>query len=215
MTVDRDVFVAGPNHMELASGSYLNLLDPDPSLVQLEDIAHHLAQINRYTGAAARPISVAEHTILVADRLRSQGHGAATILLGLHHDDAEAYAGDVGRPLKLALGAAYAAIEETLDVVIKEALDLPWEGVDWAAIKTADDWALSAEAWHLLPSRGEGWFCWGMYDPDDQRNPPAASRLLDRGGTGVRTLAGMWLDQHHRWAGMVAAAMHGLRRDDP
>jgi uncharacterized protein len=183
--------------MELASGAYLDLLDPDPALIRVTDIAHHLAQINRYTGATRRPMSVAEHTILVADRLRALGYGAATILRGLHHDDAEAYAGDVGRPLKRALGAAYAAVENTLDEVICDALDLPM--ANYEPIKAADDWALAAEAWHLLPSRGEGWFCWGLYDPDDRANPPAESRLLDGSSLSPETLKLLWLGQHERW----------------
>lgn len=195
---DRDVFVAGPHHMETAGGAYLDLLDPQPAQISLDDIAHHLAQINRYTGAARRPMSVAEHAVLVADRLRSQGHGAATIMRGLHHDDAEAYVGDVGRPLKLALGSTYGDIEARVDAAIASVLGLPTT-CDWEAVKAADDWALAAEAWHLLPSRGEGWFCWGLYDADDRRNPPSASRLrFAAAATAVNEE--IYLDQHKRWA---------------
>lgn len=196
--VNREVFVAGPHHMETASGLYLDLLEPDVQEIRLEDIAHHLGQINRYTGACRRPMSVAEHAVLVADRLRSQGHGAATILRGLHHDDAEAFCGDVGRPLKLALGAAYGEIEARLDTAVVRALGLP-DVADWTPIKAADDWALAAEAYHLLPSRGEGWFCWGQYDPNDHRNPPFAMWLLDAQGPSSTNAARLFLNQHRRW----------------
>lgn len=199
---ERDIFVAGPNHMETASGFYLNLLSPDPQWIRVADIAHHLAQINRYTGAARRPMSVAEHAILVADRLRSQGYGADVILRGLHHDDAEAFCGDVGRPLKLALGSAYGEIEARLDAAVVQALRLP-KVDDWTAVKAADDWALAAEAYHLLPSRGRGWFCDGLYDPDDRRNPPAALRLIDRTGPSSATASRLFLAQHRRWRTLV------------
>lgn len=194
----RDVFVAGPHHMEVASGAYVDLLNPDPATIRLEDIGHHLAQINRYTGATGRPMSVAEHTMLVADRLRWQGHTAATILRGLHHDDAEAFAGDVARPLKLALGSTYSDIEERLEAAVAVALDLPPTPVDWPAIKAADDWALAAEAFHLLPSRGRGWFSDGLYHPDDPTNPPATARL--RTGLHWSTACDLWLAYHSRWS---------------
>lgn len=190
--------------MEMASGVYFDLLNPSPSDVRLDDIAHHLAQINRYTGACRRPMSVAEHALLVADRLRSRGHGAATIMRGLHHDDPEAYAGDVGRPLKLALGTVYSEIEANIAAVIVDALALPGE-YDAQAVKDADDWALAAEAWHLLPSRGEGWFCWGHYDPTDHRNPPAVFRLVDREATHPAIIKTLFLSAHRRWTDMLAS----------
>lgn len=170
--------------METASGRYVDLLKPDPATIVLGDIAHHLAQTNRFAGACARPLSVAEHALLVADRLRTRGHDAATVLLGLHHDDAEAYTQDITRPLKLALEAQvegssdYAWIEGTMGSAIHVALRLPdWTPSRRAAVRAADDWALAAEAWHLLPSKGEGWFCWGLYSPDHNDNPPRAHYL--------------------------------------
>lgn len=207
-TAARDtVFVAGPHHMETASGRYVDLLRPDPATIVLYDVAHHLAQANRYAGACRRPMSVAEHALLVADRLRSQGSGARTVLLGLHHDDPEAYAQDITRPLKLALArnyegdSNYAQIEKGLHSAIHVALGLPdWTDGRRAAVRAADDWALAAEAWHLLPSHGEGWFCWGLYDPRDERNPPRAASL-QWGEHDWAVVRDEWLTEHHAWAG--------------
>ncbi len=39
--------------------------------------------------------------------------------------------------------------------------DLPFSD---PRVKEADDWALSAEAWHLMASQGRGWWCFGLYD---------------------------------------------------
>jgi hypothetical protein len=193
------VFVAGRHHIETASGRYVDLLNPGPATITLQDIAHHLAQANRYAGAARRPLSVAEHTLLVADRLWSQGHAARTILLGLHHDDAEAYAQDLTRPLKLALDD-YPPIERALGDAVRVALSLPAsEDGDGEAIRAADDWALAAEAYFLLPSRGEGWFCWGLYDPLDGRNPRASYGLATGDPPRWETLRDAWLDRHDYW----------------
>ncbi len=198
-----------PGAIETASGRYIDPLDPSRSAVLLDDIAHHLAQVNRFNGAARRPMSVAEHTVLVADRLRSQGHGATTILSGLHHDDPEAYLNDVCRPLKRAISTLYGPLEEQALRVIWAALSLPDDGsVDWAAVKAADNWALAAEAYHLLPSRGEGWRDAAAYDPDDLLNPPAVARLF---GDEMhwRTAKAAWLGEHERWAKVVSQIRAG------
>lgn len=153
--------------IETFSGRYVDTLVPHLEGIDLGDIAHHLATINRFSGAARRPISVAEHALLVADRLCRNGHDRATSLAGLHHDDAEAYLGDVTRPLKRKLGEVYVDAEQRMLRAIWTALRLPsMEAVDWAAVKAADDWALAAEAYHLLPSRGAGWRDAAAYDPD-------------------------------------------------
>lgn len=189
-----------PGAIETASGRYIDPLKPDRGAVCLEDIGHHLAQTNRFNGAARRPMSVAEHAVLVADRLRSQGHGATTILAGLHHDDAEAYLNDVCRPLKSAMRDVYKPAEDRALRIVWAALGLPDDGtVDWNAIKAADNWALAAEAYHLLPSGGEGWRGLGDYDPADRKNPPMEA-LLSGDGWNWATAKAMWLDQHERWS---------------
>lgn len=200
-----------PGALETASGRYIDPLNPARGAVHLDDIAHHLAQINRYNGAARRPMSVAEHAVLVADRLHSQGHGGKTILSGLHHDDAEAYLGDVCRPVKGAVRSIYGPAEDRALRIIWSALSLPDDGtVDWTAIKAADDWALAAEAYHLLPSRGEGWRGLGNYDPADPCNPPQEARLPFNGWSWLIAKAA-WLAEHGRWSRNVSQNNAGSR----
>lgn len=193
----------GPNCVEMASGRFVDVLHPDPATITLDDIAHHLAQANRYNGACARPLSVAEHTLLVVDRLIRQGYGWRTCLLGLHHDDAEAILGDVVRPLKPHL-TEYTHIEANLDQVIWEALGLPFLGAngdatpDTVAVTAADDWACAAEAWHLLPSKGKGWATDGLFTPDDPFNPGSIWRLLPGSGLAWDTARSKWLTRHYR-----------------
>lgn len=190
----------GANCVEMASGRFVDILNPDPATIVLDDIAHHLAQANRYNGACARPMSVAEHTLLVVDRLLRQGYGARVCLLGLHHDDPEAILGDVVRPLKPHL-TDYKPIESNLDMVIWDALGLPFADLsddDREAVERADDWACACEAWHLLPSKGKGWATDGLFDPDDPRNPGSIWRLMRGGGLAWDTAREMWLTRHHR-----------------
>lgn len=79
----------------------------------LHDIAHHLAQINRFNGACARPYSVAEHSLLVERIGQQRGASPITRLALLMHDAHEAYAGDATRPQQAALGIAWTGFEAT------------------------------------------------------------------------------------------------------
>lgn len=91
-------------HYLSGCGSMMNEID-------VSDIAHHLAQINRFTGACARPYSVAEHSLLVAELAAHDGKSALVQLLGLLHDAHEAYTGDTSSPAKFALGLAWDQFE--------------------------------------------------------------------------------------------------------
>lgn len=198
-----------PGAIETTSGRYVDPLNLKCDDICLEDIAHHLAQTNRFNGAARRPMSVAEHTLLVASRLLLEGHSAATVLAGQHHDNAEAYLNNVCRPLKAAIRDIYGPAEDRALRVIWEALALPDNrDVDWVAVKAADNWALAAEAYWLLPSRGAGWRDLGgldvcTYDPRDPLNPPLEARLRKWEGLHWLAVRQRWIDQHRHWTRLI------------
>lgn len=201
-----------PTCIETSTGRYVDLLAPDPATICLADIAAHLSRIGRFNGACRRYYSVAEHACLVADRVRSQGAGPRTILRALHHDSAEYAIGDRTRPHQIALARVCepatfrgdAEIEERIAQAIVEALALPLLTVaDAAQIKAADNWALAAEAYHLLPSRGRGWVCDGLYDPDDPRNPPMVNPHPPHSMTPAGAEA-LFISLHNRWAQLLA-----------
>lgn len=78
----------------------IDLFNPDPALFTVDRIAHALARITRFAGLWRNPISVARHSIRVADLLRDAGHDVDTQLQGLFHDAAEAFTTDIPTPLK-------------------------------------------------------------------------------------------------------------------
>lgn len=92
-----------------------------PADICIEDIAHSLAHLCRYTGHTRMFYSVAQHSLLVAEKIPG---GSGLKLAALLHDAAEAYIGDVSSPLKQWLrnqgNFAYRDLHDTLDQAIGE-----------------------------------------------------------------------------------------------
>lgn len=121
--------------------------------LNIATIAHALAQINRFTGHARRPYSVAEHSLLVADiaerELRLDVHGQ---LAALMHDAHEAFVGDMGTPMKHALGDAFGYVEAPWQRAVQRAFALVTpSAANREAIKRADLMALAIERRDLMP----------------------------------------------------------------
>lgn len=146
------------DYVEVPSGRFVNMKDPDPATITLYDIAHKLAQTNRYGGSAKHPYNVAQHAVFVSERLRRKGYGPEIQLLGLHHDDPEAFLCDIPRPWKALLNPTYKKMTLIFEAAIWEALNLPLMSDEaHRIIKQADNFALLVEARNLLPSGGHRW----------------------------------------------------------
>lgn len=78
-----------------ASGMALDLLNPNPADIRIEDIAHQLAQQPRFAGATEIFWSVAQHSLMVARSCPENER-----LWGLLHDAAEAFLSDLVAPIK-------------------------------------------------------------------------------------------------------------------
>lgn len=111
--------------IETNSGIKFNIEYPTVDMVDIHDIATALGMICRYNGQIPSFYSVAEHSVRVAEWLIQNGHPELA-LEGLMHDAAEAYIGDIVRPMKLmpAFAEVYNELEEGVELVIGEAFDL-------------------------------------------------------------------------------------------
>lgn len=86
--------------IETVTGRRANIFEPDHDMLDLEDIATALSHICRYNGHLPHFYSVAEHSVKVAHWIEQHVFNNEIILTGLLHDAAEAYVGDMVRPLK-------------------------------------------------------------------------------------------------------------------
>ncbi len=146
--------------VETFSGSFVNVRHPDPDTIKLVDIAHALSNICRYGGHCQRWYSVAFHSVFCSVRVQRRGGSLHRQYAALHHDDSEAYLGDIPRPLKPLLGKRYKQLTDRMDRAIIQALDLPFDHTAFhdPVIKAADNWSLFVEARDLLPSGGKHWW---------------------------------------------------------
>lgn len=113
----------------MLSGRRLDLLDPSPLDVEIEDIAHGLARVARWNGQTKGDwaYSVAEHSVLVEDifsRLRP-APSPAQQLTALLHDAPEYVIGDMISPFKSAIGYDYKAFEARLEAAVHVRFGLP------------------------------------------------------------------------------------------
>ena len=113
----------------MLSGRRLDLLDPSPLDVEIEDIAHGLARVARWNGQTdgAHAFTVAEHCVMVCDlttALKPQWP-AKWQLASLLHDAPEYVIGDMISPFKAALGVDYRAFEDKLAAAIHTRFGLP------------------------------------------------------------------------------------------
>jgi hypothetical protein len=106
------------------TGKWVNPLDFKVEDFSEVDMAHGLANINRFNGHVKRPISVAQHSYFVSKLVEQ--HGPEVALQGLCHDGAEYVLGDVTKWLKHSPEmAAYREAEERTQKTIFRALNLP------------------------------------------------------------------------------------------
>jgi 5'-deoxynucleotidase YfbR-like HD superfamily hydrolase len=139
----------------MLSGRRLDLLDPSPLDIEIEDIAHGLARVARWNGQTKgeHAFSVAQHSVLVeafVGRLWPTT-SAADLLGALLHDAPEYVIGDMISPFKTALGVDYRQFEARLEAAIRLRFSLTPHMSDEmkARVKTADQCSAFYEATRL------------------------------------------------------------------
>jgi 5'-deoxynucleotidase YfbR-like HD superfamily hydrolase len=163
----------------MLSGRRLDLLDPSPLDVELDDIAHGLARVARWNGQTkgAHIFSVAQHALLVEALARAKvprldNKGRLAVLL---HDAPEYVVGDMISPFKAVIGDSYKGVEKRLLAAIHLRFGLPARLPEalTALIKAADRQAAYLEATRLA----------GFADEEARKffgQPPKFSATLER-----------------------------------
>ena len=124
-------------------------LEPRIDDIEIEDIAHGLAYQCRFNGQTSSFYSVAQHSVLVASLVPKELKLAALL-----HDAAEAYLGDVVKPLKL-LVPEFSQIEKRVMAIIGERFGVA--DLNHPLIKQADLVLLATEKRDLMPNSVEEW----------------------------------------------------------
>lgn len=173
----------------MLSGRRLDLLDPTPVDIEIEDIAHGLAFVARWNGQTRGdwPYSVAEHSLLVEEIYTTMTARPAPKwqLAALLHDAPEYVIGDMISPVKAAVGPEYERLDERLAAAVHIRFGLPASlpATVKRQIKAADKLSAWLEATQIAGfSEAEASKFFGRPDPELARRlrlhlrPPAETR---------------------------------------
>lgn len=144
-----------PALIQLASGGYLDLLDPQPEDIHIEDIAHGLSNICRFGGHTKEFLSVAQHSVFCSELVEPE-----LAIVGLLHDASESFLGDSISPLK-ALLPDYRKIEQQLERVIADRFGYRFEQI--ALVKPVDLIALITEKRDFCKAHPDDAIHWAAY----------------------------------------------------
>lgn len=133
------------------TGKHLDLVDPQPEMIDVIDIAKGLSRECRFAGQTKAFYSVAQHSIIASQMVDPEFAWEALL-----HDASEAYLKDIPRPLKLLL-PDYRLIESRVRRAICARLDLPYEQSD--RVTEIDLVMLATERRDLMPDDGTEWPC--------------------------------------------------------
>jgi 5'-deoxynucleotidase YfbR-like HD superfamily hydrolase len=158
--------------LETVTGRLVDVANPDPATICIDDIAWGCSRIPRFCGQTITeiPYNVAQHSVFVAEEVEemlNNGEGdhinnlhVNVVLAALLHDAAECYTGDLPSPVKHLpeLHPIIKRIEDGLMKAIYEQLDIPTPTeFELALIKRADKIAQKIEAHAFMQSRGRDW----------------------------------------------------------
>lgn len=140
-TMNRDEQDRAGKIRMFVTGTYVNPFELRPDQVHIEDIAHHLSMVNRFTGGSPFPVSVAQHSVWVSDHV---GDDPDMQLAGLIHDAPEAFINDLASPIKYNPKLdVYRQLDNDISKVVFEAFGLPFELLK--RTKGSDDKAFETE----------------------------------------------------------------------
>ena len=111
----------------MLSGRRLDLIDPSPLDIEIEDIAHGLARVARWNGQTRgeHAFSVAQHSLIVEAVFAAGEPDPRWRLAALLHDGPEYVIGDMISPFKGVMGGDYKLVEKRLQTAIHLRFSLP------------------------------------------------------------------------------------------
>lgn len=175
-----DIFGCLNNTIKVYAGHYVDLANPDPKTIDVKSIAAALSKICRFGGHCPRFYSVAEHCVHATDLARKDGVRGKALLAILLHDAAEAYIGDMVKPLKVTI-PQYAEAEKRIERAIEQAFEIKFDKYS-ELIKKYDRAMLKVEKTTLWPEDKEEWAGFSQI-PDAavelfHWSPPIAQRMF-------------------------------------
>lgn len=153
MTPDR--FGCVGSTIKVAAGHYVDLANPTPAMIDIQSIASALSKICRFGGHCPHYYSVAEHCVHATMMAQHDGVSDDALKCVLLHDAAEAYVGDVVKPLKVML-PDYTIIEQRIEAAIETAFGINFEA-HGATVKLYDRSMLKAEKMRMWPDDAQEW----------------------------------------------------------
>ncbi len=161
--------------IHLITGRYFDLIDPDPEDFKAWDIAWSLHSTNRYNGHTTTPWDVLSHTglcyllAMMENNAKISWHNKLGILL---HDAAEAYCGDMVRPLKQVM-PEFERVETNIMNALLTRLGVEFGDINWDFVKEYDNQALRVEVAKLQKRTGPS-----RYTPVVKNEPNYKGNLI-------------------------------------
>ena len=139
------------------TGKAFDIENPQPDQIDIVDIAHALSHLCRYNGHTKWFYSVAQHSVLVAETIAERCSDPFVLRSALLHDAAEAYLGDMVRPLKRIpdMRRVYEHYEHLAESVISARFGLLWP---WSQeVHDADNAVMLTEQRDLMAEPPRAW----------------------------------------------------------
>lgn len=132
------------------TGKRFDVMDPDPELIDIRDVAHSLSLQCRGNGHVETFYSVAQHCIYCCREAAARGYGRRLALACLLHDASEAYMCDIPRPIKNFIEGYRVREERLLDIIYIKFLGSTLTEEEKKAVKGIDDDMLYYDLTKLL-----------------------------------------------------------------